>query len=137
MQGLATGSSRRYRRRFQPPVSLAELIELGWEPADPPTPQCMVLGPILTAITQAMTEVGWDQADPERLVRTIAETITQADVRSSQLTGWRRVLEQVDPPACPSGPRACYWSSCPDGPVWSNGSGPRGMKCTMSSRSSS
>ena len=85
--------------RFRPPASLAELIELGWEPADPPSPQCRVLGPILTAATQAMTEVGWDQADAERLVRTIAETITRADVRSSQVTGWRRVLEQVDLPA--------------------------------------
>ena len=85
--------------RFRPPVSLAELIELGWEPTDPPTPQCTVLGPILTSAVEAMTEVGWDQADAERLVRTIAETITRADVRSHQLTGWRRVLEQVDLPA--------------------------------------
>jgi len=46
-----------------------------------------------------MTEVGWDQAEAELLVGTIAETITRAGVLSSQLTGWRRVLEQVDLPA--------------------------------------
>jgi hypothetical protein len=85
--------------RFRPPVSLAELVELGWEPADPPGRQGMGLGPVLTCTVQAMTEVGWDETDAQRLVRAIAETITRADVLSSQLTGWRRVLQEVNLPA--------------------------------------
>jgi hypothetical protein len=85
--------------RFRPPISLAELVELGWEPADRPVRQGMGLGPILSTTIQAMTEVGWDRVDAETLVRTIAETITRADVLSSQLTGWRRVLQDVDLPA--------------------------------------
>jgi len=85
--------------RTPPPVSLTALTALGWEPADRPSSHYVGLGPILTSVVEAMNEVGWDQADAELLVGTIAETITRAGVLSSQLTGWRRVLKQVDLPA--------------------------------------
>lgn len=85
--------------RTRPPVSLAELIDLGWEPACPPDQQRGGLGPILTSVVQAMSEVGWRRADAVPLVQMIAETVTRSGVLSKQLPGWRRVMQEVELPA--------------------------------------
>ena len=87
------------RTRTRPLVSLAELIDLGWEPSCPPAQQYGGLGPILTSVVQAMTEVGWHREDAVALVRMIAETVTRSGVLSNQLPGWRRVMQEVDLPA--------------------------------------
>ena len=94
---LARGTDTKTRTR--PPVSLAELIDLGWEPECLPTQQHDELGPILTSVVQAMTGVGWHASAAGTLVRLVAETVTRPDVLSSQLTGWRRVIQEVDLPA--------------------------------------
>lgn len=81
-----------------PPVSLAVLIEHGWEPAAQPIESGVELGPMLEQVVAALVRAGWQPRSARAVVEGVAVTAVRDGKSSAEAVGWRPLARRLGLP---------------------------------------
>lgn len=81
-----------------PPVSLAVLIEHGWEPEAQPIESGVDLGPRLEQVVSALVRAGWQPRSARAVVEGVAVTAVRDGKSSAEAVGWRPLARRLGLP---------------------------------------
>ena len=80
-----------------PPLSLTQLVEMGWEPEEP-TPSFASLGPGLQAVLEVLVATGWQEAPARAVLDGVISSVTRDAGGRNVAHGWRTLATRLGTP---------------------------------------
>ena len=80
-----------------PPLSLTQLVEMGWEPEEP-APTFASLGSGLEAVLEALVAAGWQEAPARAVLDGVSASVTRDASGRNLAQGWRSLATRLGAP---------------------------------------
>ena len=96
-RAFAAQSSTDTGTHLAPPLSLTQLIEMGWE-REEPTPAHLQMGPGLEAVLHALVDAGWQADAAQAVLDGVINSVTRDASGRNVAQGWRSLANLLDMP---------------------------------------
>ena len=80
-----------------PPLSLTQLVEMGWE-REEPTPSHLEMGPGLQAVHHALVDAGWQADAAQAVLDGVITSVTRDGSGRNVAQGWRSLANLLEMP---------------------------------------